>query len=267
MKWHMLGLMGWAAVTLGTGCATMRPAPAPQRFAWVTGLKADAAERYKELHARCWPSVLARIKASHIQNYSIYLKEIEGRKFLFSYLEYTGTDFAADMKKMAADPETQRWWRETDPCQQPLPGAAARGEIWEDLEEVFHFGGDLLPGAPAKRYGMIAGVKPEKEAWYRTLHATPWRGVNAQIRGSHIRNYSIFLKEIGGKLYLFSYFEYTGKDFEGDMAAMAKDPTTQRWWQQTDACQLPLPDAAAKGRIWSGMEEVFSCDPSGRERT
>ncbi|MCX7010726.1 MAG: L-rhamnose mutarotase [Kiritimatiellaeota bacterium] len=107
---------------------------------------------------------------------------------------------------------------------------------------------------------MITGLLPEKEAWYRTLHSTPWRGVNAQIFGSHIRNYSIFLKEIGGKLYLFSYFEYTGKNFEGDMGAMAKDATTQRWWKQTDACQSPLPDAAAKGKIWSGMEEVFHCE-------
>ena len=42
------------------------------------------------------------------------------------------------MKKMAADPETQRWWKETDPCQQPLPDAAARGKIWSDAKEVFY---------------------------------------------------------------------------------------------------------------------------------
>ena len=42
------------------------------------------------------------------------------------------------MKKMAADPETVRWWKETDPCQQPLPEAVARGKIWSDAQEVFH---------------------------------------------------------------------------------------------------------------------------------
>ena len=261
MKMNWLVTTGLMLALLGPGCATVRQAPpVPQRFAWITGLKPEKAARYKELHAQCWPTVLARIKASHIQNYSIHLKEIEGQPFLFSYLEYTGTDFTADMKKMAADRETQRWWRETDPCQQPLPSAAARGQIWDELEEVFYFGGEPLLGTAGARYGMITGVKPEKEAWYRTLHATPWRAVNSQIRSSHIRNYSIFLKEIGGKLFLFSYFEYTGKNFEGDMAEMAKDATTQRWWKQTDACQLPLPDATAKGKIWSGMEEVFHCD-------
>jgi len=32
----------------------------------------------------------------------------------------------------------QRWWKETDPCQQPLPDAAAKGKIWSDTKEVFY---------------------------------------------------------------------------------------------------------------------------------
>ena len=81
---------------------------------------------------------MKQLKACHIQNYSIFEKEIDGKLYLFSYLEYTGNDFDADMKKMAADPETQRWWKETDPCQRPLPDAAARGKIWSDTQEVFY---------------------------------------------------------------------------------------------------------------------------------
>jgi L-rhamnose mutarotase len=42
------------------------------------------------------------------------------------------------MKKIAADSTTQRWWRETDPCQLPLPEAAVAGKIWTPMEEVFH---------------------------------------------------------------------------------------------------------------------------------
>jgi L-rhamnose mutarotase len=117
-----------------TGCAT-RPV---QRYAWVTGLKPEKAAYYRELHAHPWPGVVRMIKECNIRNYSIYLKEIDGRLYLFSYLEYTGRDFDADMAKMAADPETQRWWKETDPCQIPLPDAAAKGKIWSDAEEVFH---------------------------------------------------------------------------------------------------------------------------------
>jgi L-rhamnose mutarotase len=121
---------------LGAGCAP-RPASVT-RYAWVTGLRPEMRERYEHLHAQPWPAVNRMIKECHIQNYSIYVREIEGKLYLFSYLEYTGGDFAADMKQMAKDPETQRWWKETDPCQLPLPDAAAQGKIWSDAREVFH---------------------------------------------------------------------------------------------------------------------------------
>ena len=35
------------------------------------------------------------------------------------------------------DAETQRWWKETDPCQMRIP-AAGEGEWWTAMEEVFH---------------------------------------------------------------------------------------------------------------------------------
>lgn len=116
------------------GCASQKPA---QRFAWVTGLRPEKAARYEELHAHPWPAVNKTLKECHIRNFSIHKREIEGKLYLFAYLEYTGTDFEADMIKMAADPETQRWWKETDPCQLPLPDAAAKGKIWADTQEVY----------------------------------------------------------------------------------------------------------------------------------
>jgi L-rhamnose mutarotase len=118
------------------GCASGR-APT-QRFAWITGLKPDKAERYRDLHAHPWPTVNQKLKDCHIRNFSIYEKELDGKLYLFAYLEYTGSDFDADMKQMAADPETQRWWKETDPCQSPLPDAAAKNKIWSDAREVYH---------------------------------------------------------------------------------------------------------------------------------
>lgn len=109
-----------------------------QRYAWVTGLKKEKKARYEELHAHPWPSVTAILKKCYIRNYSIYEAEIGGKTYLFSYLEYTGGDFTSDMKNMASEPETRRWWKQTDPCQQPLPEAAAKGKIWSDTKEVFH---------------------------------------------------------------------------------------------------------------------------------
>jgi L-rhamnose mutarotase len=133
----MKNLLLLLVAALLAGCVAPQK-NAPVRYAWVTGLKPEKAEYYKQLHAQPWPSVVKQIKASHIQNYSIYVREIDGKPYLFSYLEYTGKDWDGDMKKMAADPETQRWWKETDPCQVPLPDAAAKGKIWSDAQEVFH---------------------------------------------------------------------------------------------------------------------------------
>jgi L-rhamnose mutarotase len=110
----------------------------PQRYVWITGLKPEKAQRYRELHANPWPGVNRAIKESHIQNFSIHEREIDGKLYLIAYLEYTGTNFDQDMKKMAADRETQRWWKETDPCQLPLPDALAKGKIWSDSEELYY---------------------------------------------------------------------------------------------------------------------------------
>jgi L-rhamnose mutarotase len=63
-------------------------------------------------------------------------------------------------------------------------------------------------------------------------------------------------QELEGKKYLFSYFEYTGDDYEGDMRAVAEDPETQRWWKETDPCQIQLP-THKPGANWSDMEMVF----------
>jgi len=111
--------------------------------------------------------------------------------------------------------------------------------------------------ASVVRYGMITGVKPEKLDYYKQLHAHPWPQVIAKIGECNIHNYSINLQQIDNKYYLFSYFEYTGSDFDADMKKMAADTTTQRWWKETDPCQLPLPEAAAKKQIWTKMDELF----------
>lgn len=122
-------------------CATIAVSCAPTkvtRYAWITGLKPEKANYYRTLHAHPWPAVNAKIKDCNIRNFSIYEREIQGKSYLFAYLEYTGSNFDADMKKMAADAETRRWWKETDPCQSPLPDAKKAGKIWADTKEVYH---------------------------------------------------------------------------------------------------------------------------------
>ncbi|WP_342331238.1 L-rhamnose mutarotase [Pedobacter sp. FW305-3-2-15-E-R2A2] len=131
-------LMALLAGFLLAGCKEKVEPLDVKRFGSVTGLKPEKLEHYKRLHANAWPAVLKKIKECNIRNYSIYLQKIGEAYYLFSYFEYTGANFDADMKKMADDPETQRWWKETDPCQQPLPETAAKKQIWTNMEQVFH---------------------------------------------------------------------------------------------------------------------------------
>lgn len=105
------------------------------------------------------------------------------------------------------------------------------------------------------RYGTVIRVKPEKLEEYKVLHANPWPGVNRKLKEVNIQNYSIYYRDG----FLFSYFEYTGSDFEADMARMAADSLTREWWKLTDPCQEPV-ETAAEGEWWAPMEEVFHLD-------
>lgn len=104
-----------------------------QRIASVIGLAADKREEYEAYHAAVWPEVLATITECNIRNYSIF----RHGELLFSYFEYVGDDYAADMARMAADPATQKWWSVQDPLQTRLPGTPD-GEQWLTIPEIFH---------------------------------------------------------------------------------------------------------------------------------
>src|SRR3979411_2204439 len=104
-----------------------------KRYGSVIRVRPDAVEEYKKYHAAVWPEVLAMIRSSNIRNYSIYLKD----DLLFGYFEYHGSNYAADMAKMAADRKNQEWWaipmRMQEPCETRVPGG-----WWANMEEVFH---------------------------------------------------------------------------------------------------------------------------------
>ena len=100
------------------------------RYGSVSRLKADKAAYYQKLHSAPWPQINSMIKECNLQNYSIYI----WGEYIFSYYEYTGTDYDTDMAKMAADKETQRWWNECVPCMNPLDDKGP----WADMKEIYH---------------------------------------------------------------------------------------------------------------------------------
>jgi L-rhamnose mutarotase len=104
-----------------------------KRVASVIKLNASDISEYEIIHREVWVEVLATLKRCHVSNYSIYRYD----DLLFSYMEYVGQDYEADMAAIAADPDTQRWWKVTGPMQIPVP-EITEGEWWHTILESFH---------------------------------------------------------------------------------------------------------------------------------
>ena len=106
-----------------------------------------------------------------------------------------------------------------------------------------------------KRFAQLIGIKADRLEEYKRYHAAVWPEILDMIRQCNIRNYSIFYRDG----LLFAYFEYTGNDFDADMAKMAADPKTQEWWDIMKPIQTPL-ETRAEGEWWTTLEEVFHTD-------
>jgi L-rhamnose mutarotase len=109
------------------------PTSKPARYGVTLRVRPERFEEYRRLHAAVWPEVLAILARCHVRNYTIFHKD----GMLFGYFEYWGDDYAADSRRIAADPATQRWWSLMEPMQEPL-ATRAPGEWWARMDEVFH---------------------------------------------------------------------------------------------------------------------------------
>ncbi len=230
-----------------------------QRHTHIIEIKADKVDACRKLFAAFPAEVAARYRAAHHRNMTRYLKELGGKTYLITYFEYAGKDYTGDVARLETEEPVKNWRKAlAEVIASPRP---AHG--WENVEEVFYTEGaaDVIPVREHyKRIGMITGLKPEKEAEYRSLHATAWPGVLKGIKDCHYRNFTIRLVELDGELFLIGYLEYVGKDPAADAALAKAIPVNKRWWKFTDACQQPLPAAAAKGEIWDGLEEIHHLD-------
>ena len=105
-----------------------------------------------------------------------------------------------------------------------------------------------------KRVGMVIGMKPEHIEEYKRLHADDNPGVRDLLTIANMENFSIFMHQFDdGKYYLFGYYEYTGTDFEKDMAELAKKERNIEWLKVCDPMQIPFEGESS----WSVMEQVY----------
>ena len=100
------------------------------RFGQIGKLKKEKIDEYVELHANTWPGVLKTISECNLQNYSIFLHG----DLVFSYFEYVGEDYDADMRKMGETAVQQRWWQYSKPCFLYHED----GVYYDELKEIFY---------------------------------------------------------------------------------------------------------------------------------
>lgn len=101
-------------------------------FGQIGKLKNDKIAEYEYLHKNCWPNIRQLIKDCNVRNYSIFRYD----NMVFTYFEYTGEDYEADMARMAADEENKRWWSVTDPCFERFVFGDA--EFCADMKHIFY---------------------------------------------------------------------------------------------------------------------------------
>jgi L-rhamnose mutarotase len=105
-----------------------------QRVAMVIGLRDEAVDAYRRLHAADEPGVRDLLRKHNITNFSIFLQRLpDGRLYEFAYYEYRGVDLHADLAALDAEPRNVAWLARCDPMQLPLPGA----EGWTVMEPIY----------------------------------------------------------------------------------------------------------------------------------
>jgi L-rhamnose mutarotase len=87
-------------------------------------VKPDALKEYMDIHKNVWPSVLDALRRHHIIDYSIHYWPAPDFHLLIANMKYTGDNYEEDMAGIAADPETQRWWKVTDGMQESFNAGA-----------------------------------------------------------------------------------------------------------------------------------------------
>ena len=124
-----------ALIAIVVGLPAKTEGPPAQRIGMVIGIKPDQISAYEALHAASNPGVRDLLTQYHMHNFSIFIHQLDdGKYYLFGYYEYTGSDYKADMAKLAAEPRNQKWLSTTDPMQVPLSGQKS----WTQMQEVYH---------------------------------------------------------------------------------------------------------------------------------
>jgi len=176
------------------------------RYGRLVRLRPEYRERYIILHEHPFPEVLKQIREANLRNYSIFLRD----GLLFSFFEYLGPDYEADMAAMAENETVQDWWTLTDPMQASLRSDGGE-EWWATMDELYHGGPKQVPSPAAEKHAHVRWLTDE-EAEVAPVFDEVGDALDGALAGSPFQNYSVYRWEDR----LYTYFEYTGNRFDAD---------------------------------------------------
>ena len=120
--------MEWINFIQGT-----KPSLTPKRFAMVTRVKPEKEAEYRLLHQSTWPGTVDRMTRMEYHDFSIFLVDLGEELYEMFYVEFVGADAGKDKMGSVAEPAYERWVKQTDACQKPLPDADG---IWSKMDNV-----------------------------------------------------------------------------------------------------------------------------------
>ena len=76
-----------------------------KRIATITKLKSGMKEEYKKIHDKIWDDMVEAGHKANMRNFTIFVHE----DYLFSYFEYIGDNYEADMARKNSLEVTKKW--------------------------------------------------------------------------------------------------------------------------------------------------------------
>lgn len=195
------------------------------RYGHLIRLTPESRERYIVLHAHPFPGLIERMQEVGLRNYSIFLRD----HVLFSYYEYVGEDFEADMEAMAEDDTVQDWWTLTDPMQEPLP-ERDEGAWWTRMEELYHGGQKTISTERAERLAFVRTFQEGTETQIQECAAELGDALAGALEETNFQNYTAY--RLGTRRY--SYLEYAGDDIDRDRERLLNTAVVQQLRQQLE---------------------------------
>lgn len=211
---------------------------AGRRYGHLIRLKPEYQERYIALHAHPFPGLIRQLRASGLRNYSIFLHD----DMLFSFYEYVGDDYAADMEAIAENDTVQDWWTLTDPMQTSL-GPDDSDQWWTPIQELWHGGEKTVATSDSQLNAQVTILRNGALKSLHEVYSEVGPDLEAALEEAHVQNYTVF----GWQEQLHTYFEYTGGHFADDYRRLRASSVMQQ-------LQRELSRAHAEGAIESRKE-------------